>query len=48
MIRKFKSTIEDIENLYTLIKKEINVNKDLKGKIINLKKKLRKKEKLKQ
>ena len=40
MIRKLKSTIEAIENLYTLIKKEINVNKDLKGKIIDLKTKL--------
>ena len=40
MIRKLKSTIETIENLYTLIKKEINVNKDLKGKIIDLKTKL--------
>lgn len=40
MIRKIKSTIVEITNLYELIKQEIAKNKDLKSKIMDLKEKL--------
>lgn len=40
MIRKIKSTIVEISNLYELIKQEVTNNKNLKSKIMDLKEKL--------